>query len=129
MPTAIATREYCLGSVTQIPLGEGRAFVVAGRRIAVFRTRTGGVYATQADCPHRSGPLADGLLGGDVLVCPLHAWKFDLRTGEALFGSCGLTTYPVRVSQTGELFLMVDGERHRCQDNLKALEDPGGVIF
>ncbi len=63
----------------------------------MFHTRGGDVYAVQAECPHRGGPLADGLVGGTTLICPLHAWKFDLTTGQALFGDCGLKTYPVRV--------------------------------
>ena len=82
-----------------------------GRRIAVFHTRAGEVFATQAECPHRVGPLADGLLGGTTLVCPLHAWKFDLRTGQALYGDCDLTTYPVRLSAAGEILLTLDSER------------------
>ena len=98
--------EYALGPLDQIPLGEGREFNVAGNVIAVFRLRRGaGVYATQATCPHRNGPLIDGLVGGMTVVCPFHAWKFDLRTGEAIMGSCGITTYPVRITESGDLVL------------------------
>lgn len=111
MITDIFSRlEVSLGPLGQIPPGEGRNFEVQGRRIAVFHTRNGEVFATQAECPHRVGPLADGLLGGTTLVCPLHAWKFDLRTGEALYGNCDLTTYPVRLSDTGEIFLTLHPE-------------------
>ena len=71
----------------------------------MFRTPDGrSVYAVQAECPHSGGPLADGLVGGTTLICPLHAWKFDLSTGEALFGDCGLKTYPVRVDESGRSF-------------------------
>jgi nitrite reductase (NADH) small subunit len=103
-PVAVTT-EYLLGPQEQIPLGEGRDFEIEGRLITVFRLRDGGVYATQATCPHRKGPLADGLIGGTTIVCPFHAWKFDLRSGEALFGTCGIATYPVRLSETGALLL------------------------
>lgn len=89
--------ETKLGPVAAIPPGEGRVFSVNGEKIAVFHTRGGGIYAVQAECPHRGGPLADGLVGGTTLICPLHAWKFDLTTGQALFGECGLKTFPVRV--------------------------------
>lgn len=101
-------REYDLGSVAQLPLGEGRAFQVGEHQIAVFRTRGGSIYATQAHCPHRGGPLIDGLIGGTILSCPLHAWKFDLRTGEALFGTQGIKTYPVHLTQAGEIVLILD---------------------
>jgi nitrite reductase (NADH) small subunit len=80
-----------------IPMGEGRTFVLGGVRIAIFHTRDGSVFATQADCPHKNGPLADGLTGNGVVVCPLHSWKFDLKTGTALFGDCGIKTYPARI--------------------------------
>lgn len=99
--------EQKLGSLSVIPPGEGRVFSVAGQKIAVFRTRAGGVYATQADCPHRGGPLEVGLLGGTTLICPLHSWKFDLVTGEALFGECGLKTYPVRVDDSDQILLQI----------------------
>ena len=61
---------YSLGPIHHIPPGEGRNFKLGDRKVAVFRTRDGGVFATQASCPHRAGPLADGLLGGHSLVCP-----------------------------------------------------------
>jgi len=95
--------ETTLGPLDGIPLGEGRTFEVGGERIAVFRARTGQIFAVQAECPHKSGPLADGLLGGTTLICPLHSWKFDLCSGEALMGECGLRTYPVRANECGEI--------------------------
>jgi nitrite reductase (NADH) small subunit len=76
----------------------------------VFRTRSGEVFGVQAECPHRGGPLADGLTGGSTLVCPLHAWKFDLTTGAALNGTCTLTTFPARVDETGQIVLSVPTE-------------------
>ena len=100
--------EFDLGLLSAIPPGEGRNVEVSGRRIAIFHTRGGGVYAVQAQCPHRGGPLADGLVGGTTLICPLHAWKFDLATGVALFGDCGLQTFSVRVDEGGRIQLTVD---------------------
>ncbi len=67
-------REFILGSAGEIPLGEGRNFEVAGEKIAVLRNRAGEVFAVQAACPHKGGPLADGLVGGSTLICPLHSW-------------------------------------------------------
>ena len=87
-----------LGPIDRIPLGEGREFEIAGIAIAVFRSRSGEVYASQAACPHRHAPLADGLLGGSELICPFHGWRFDLATGEPRSaGACAIRTYPVRV--------------------------------
>jgi nitrite reductase (NADH) small subunit len=98
--------EIRLGPVAAIPLGEGRTYAVNGENIAVFRTRGGAVYAVQAACPHKGGPLADGLVGGTTLICPLHGWKFDLSTGQALFGDCGVKTFPVRVDEAEQVVLL-----------------------
>jgi nitrite reductase (NADH) small subunit len=94
-----------LGELAQIPEGEGRNFEVAGRRVAVFRARDGRVFATQAECPHRKGPLADGLLGGHTLVCPLHEWRFDLATGASENGACSLDVYCLRLEPDGTMVL------------------------
>jgi nitrite reductase (NADH) small subunit len=95
--------EITLGPVSAIPEGEGRTFDTGRCHIAVFRSRDGSVFATQAECPHKAGPLADGLLGGSTLICPLHAWKFDLTTGKGHGDACDLKTYPVRLSATGQI--------------------------
>ncbi len=89
---------YNLGPVTQIPPGEGRSFLVGDIDVAVFRTREGKLYATQARCPHRGGPLADGLTDGATVVCPLHDRIFSLASGEGIGNECSITIYPVIVS-------------------------------
>ena len=91
--------DYVIGAIDQIPVGEGRNFQVADTRMAIFRTHAGDVFATQPDCPHLAGPLADGLMGGAVIVCPLHDRHFDLRTGDG--PDCRLVTYPVSVNGAG----------------------------
>ena len=99
--------EIALGPVIQIPPGEGRVFSVGSLEIAVFHTRAGQIYAVQAECPHRQGPLADGLLGGTTVICPFHARKFDLATGIGQQGDCNLQTYPVRLDSDGRVWLTV----------------------
>jgi nitrite reductase (NADH) small subunit len=97
--------ERAIAHVSEVPPGEGRNFDVRGLMITIFRTRTGEVFATQPRCPHRQGPLADGLLGGTLLVCPLHDLTFDLRTGLSVAGDCRLRTYPVRAADDGRIML------------------------
>jgi len=95
---------YRLGSIEQIPLGEGRQFTIDDRTIAVFRTRSGEVRAVQATCPHRGGPLADGIIGSDQVVCPLHGFKFDLACGMPIGNACQpLQTFDVWTTAAGEL--------------------------
>jgi nitrite reductase (NADH) small subunit len=99
-----------LGPIGRIPLGEGREYQVAGELIAVVRERQGRLYAVQAQCPHRAGPLADGIIGGGKVICPLHAFKFDLVTGQALGHELGhecasLKTYSVELNDRDEILL------------------------
>lgn len=89
-------KTYPLGPLSQIPAGEGRVFVVAGRKIAVFHDRSGQLYATQAECPHAQGPLADGLLGSGKLICPLHERIFDLASGNSLNSDCSLKVFTIQ---------------------------------
>lgn len=107
------TTEHNLGSLVQIPLGEGKEFVIAGQRITIFRPRNGGLYATQAQCPHRQGPLAEGIIGGTTVICPYHAWKFDVSTGLGLPTNPGegcLKTYPVRLADDDSIWLTLGDE-------------------
>jgi nitrite reductase (NADH) small subunit len=101
------TVEKAIGRLTQIPAGEGRTFNVDGERLAVFHTRAGGIFALQADCPHRIGPLADGLTGGTTVVCPLHERAFDLRTGAGIGHQDCVKSYPVRMDADGSLLVMI----------------------
>jgi len=96
-----------LGPVGDIPLGEGRAYVVDGEPVAVFRLRDGSVRALSAICPHRGGPLADGQIDRNVVVCPLHLNSFDLATGCSLSGQPDLTVYPVAVDAEGQIVMEV----------------------
>ena len=85
-----------IGSIDQIPVGEGRTFAVEGEQIAVFRLRDGALRAVDAVCPHKGGPLADGLADDVVVVCPLHGHTFDLSTGcEASGKEMSVQSYPV----------------------------------
>ena len=105
-PTLIPRVFVNLGSLERIPLGEGREFIVDGEEVVVFRTREGNVHALQAKCPHRNGPLADGLIGDGKVICPFHAYKFELSTGQPLGNDCAaLQTYNVEISEHGDILL------------------------
>ena len=81
-----------------VPLGLGRAFEVGGKLIAVFKARDGKVFAVDGLCPHKGGPLADGMVVGHQVVCPLHAFRFEVDTGACdQSGVCAIVAYPVEV--------------------------------
>lgn len=69
-----------VAKTSDLPVGRARAVTVEGRTIALYHTATG-FYATDNTCPHRGGPLAEGDLIGDEIVCPWHLWGFDVATG------------------------------------------------
>ncbi len=79
-PGLAAAGFHDVGSAADVPLLEGRRATVAGRRVAIFRLPTG-FAATDAACPHRGGPLSDGLVADGCVTCPLHNWRLDLTTG------------------------------------------------
>lgn len=99
-----------VGSLERIPFGEGRSYRIMGEEVAVFRPRGGGVFAVQATCPHKGGPLADGLVGLGVVVCPLHGSTFQLSTGAPVRNGCpALRTYPVEVTAAGDILITAEG--------------------
>lgn len=101
-----------IAACDHVPLREGRVVRVADREIALFNLGDRFLAVDNA-CPHRGGPLADGIVSGASVVCPLHAWKIDLATGrverpEAGGASC-LATYRVRV-EDGTILLAIPVE-------------------
>ena len=86
----------------------GRNFMAAERLIAAFRIRDGEMVATQAECPHRRGPLADGLIDARVIVGPLHDHMFSMVTGAGIGNDRAITVYPVRVSGGGQIVLTIE---------------------
>lgn len=80
---------------------------VSGKEVAIFNVESQ-LYATQANCTHRGGPLCEGALWGHTITCPWHGSEFDVRTGEVVTGPATepLVTYRVEV-QDG---LVVVGE-------------------
>ncbi|HXK59625.1 MAG TPA: nitrite reductase small subunit NirD [Acidobacteriota bacterium] len=66
--------------IEDVPQGEARVFRLEGHEIAVFNV-DGNYYALDNVCPHRGGPLGEGIICGSEVTCPWHAWSFDIRTG------------------------------------------------
>jgi nitrite reductase (NADH) small subunit len=77
--------------------------------IALFRTATDQVYAVVDRCPHKGGPLSQGIVAGETVTCPLHSWNIALATGEACAPDVGcVRKYPARV-EAGEVWLSLEG--------------------
>lgn len=81
----------------EIPEGHGRVFEVNGKQVAVFRSGAG-FYAIDNTCKHQGGPLGEGELDGNVVVCPWHGWTYDITTGVSPDDpDCKVDTYQVKV--------------------------------
>lgn len=80
-----------------IPAKEGRRVKIGENEIALFNLG-GDFLAVDNRCPHKEGPLADGIVAGKAVFCPLHNWKISLETGCALSGGTGqVKSYPVKL--------------------------------
>lgn len=101
------TALHILGPLEQVPVGEGRAFAVAGEQVAVFRLRDGTLRAVSAVCPHKGGPIADGTIDQSVVVCPLHQHSFELATGCSTTGARPLRSYAVSTDSGGNIVLQL----------------------
>ena len=89
---------YDVGAVTDVPLRGARRVPTPAGDVAVFRTGDGRIFALKDSCPHKQGPLSQGIVHGHSVSCPLHNWNIALATGEAQGADKGCTpTVPVRV--------------------------------
>ena len=89
-----------IGPLVNIPRQGARrlCFGHQGRPIAIFRTAEDGVFALIDECPHKRGPLSEGIVSGDTVACPLHNWVIGLNDGAALAPDEGGTeSLPVRI--------------------------------
>lgn len=78
-----------LCTLDEIPRLGSRVVKSPGGDIAVFRTADDEIFALRDRCPHKGGPLSQGLVAGKVVTCPLHSWKIQLESGAALAPDIG----------------------------------------
>lgn len=94
-----------IGSITDIPRRGARCVETPLGKIAVFRTVEDRVFAIEDHCPHKGGPLSQGIVHGAAVTCPLHNWVISLETGKALGADEGsVRTIPVKVE--GEMLFI-----------------------
>ena len=87
-----------IGALDAIPARGARVVKTALGCVAVFRTGADEIFALDNACPHKAGPLAEGIVHGRKVTCPLHNWVISLETGEAQGADEGqVATYPARV--------------------------------
>jgi|UniRef100_Q11IC7 nitrite reductase (NADH) small subunit len=89
---------FAIGKLEDIPLRGARCVETGNTKIAVFRTADNRIFALEDKCPHRGGPLSQGIVHDGCVTCPLHNWVISLETGFAQGADEGATApFPVRL--------------------------------
>lgn len=95
-----------VAEAADIKEGEGKPINAHGHDIALFNV-DGKFYAVQNNCPHRQGPLGEGMLDGDVVTCPWHGWRFNVQTGKCSnVPTVSIKTYEVKI-EAGDIYVNV----------------------
>ena len=93
--------------IAELPAGQCREALVAGKAVALFNV-DGRVYALSNTCIHRGGPLGQGSLSGSSVMCPWHAWTYDVTTGESTVNpDLKVDRYEVKV-EDGQVLVRLD---------------------
>ena len=99
---------HSIGNISDIPLRGARCVKTPQGKIAVFRTAENEVFAIEDHCPHKGGPLSQGIVHARAVTCPLHNWVISLETGKALGADEGeVRTIAVR-NENGALSIALE---------------------
>jgi nitrite reductase (NADH) small subunit len=105
MSAVLSEKWVEVGNLNEIPRLGSRVVRTATEEIAIFRAADDSVFALSNRCPHKQGPLSEGILHGHRVTCPLHNWVIDLATGKAKGADEGrVATVPLRC-EGGRLLL------------------------
>ncbi|WP_335963881.1 nitrite reductase small subunit NirD [Halalkalibacter kiskunsagensis] len=89
-----------VAKLSDLSVGVGQRVNVAGEEIALFKLKDGTVRAIQNSCPHKQGPLSEGIVSGEHVFCPLHDWKINMKDGKVQAPDVGcVKKYNVEVEE------------------------------
>ena len=92
-------------ALEEVPMLGSRVVEAGELELALFRTAGDMIFAIKNACPHKGGPLSEGIVHGTSVTCPLHNWKIDLASGEALGPDQGCAnTFPVKI-KNGQIYI------------------------
>lgn len=109
-----------IGAIDDIPRLGSRVVRTSAGDIAVFRTATDKVFALTDRCPHKGGPLSQGIVFGEHVACPLHNWVIELESGEAVVPDKGCTRHHEIRLENGKVFLKLRGNVVKLADYAEA---------
>jgi nitrite reductase (NADH) small subunit len=115
---AAAANWIAVGVLDDIPRLGARRVMWGETSIGVFRTADDKVYALEDKCPHRDGPLSQGIVHDSCVTCPLHNWVICLETGEAQGADEGaVRVFRVKIDAAGAVLLCADDLKPRRADS------------
>ncbi|MBI4451792.1 non-heme iron oxygenase ferredoxin subunit [Candidatus Woesearchaeota archaeon] len=96
-----------VASILDLKPGENKVVEVNGEQVGLFNV-DGEFYAISNTCAHRGGPLGEGYLEGDIVTCPWHGWRFNVKTGNnAIMPGVRVPSYQVKV-EGSDVFVSID---------------------
>ena len=109
-PDLADSQWYQVCGYSDLTEGRGRAIEIDGRMIAFFLLE-GSVYAIDSRCTHAGAPLAFGWLVGDDVICPLHRWKFNVKTGQCRTDKTRpIGTYPTKIDDLDQVWVKLTNQ-------------------
>ena len=100
-----------VGKIEEIPKQGARVVETTEGDIGIFRTLEDEIFALRDRCPHKNGPLSQGIVHGKRVTCPLHNWNIELESGEVVAPDEGCAaSFPVKV-EAGVVFLSLEASK------------------
>ncbi|SFJ80942.1 nitrite reductase (NADH) small subunit [Halobacillus dabanensis] len=97
-----------IGNYSELPERLGKTVIIADKEIAVFKLASGKIRAIENRCPHKGGVLAEGMISGEHVFCPMHNWKISVNDGQAQAPDEGcVDTYDVEI-KNGFVYVLVN---------------------
>jgi nitrite reductase (NADH) small subunit len=94
-----------VGAVEDVPVRGSRIVRAPDGDIAIFKAADGAVFALRDKCPHKGGPLSQGIVHGRSVTCPLHNWVINLESGEAMGADHGCSNVIPIIVQDGRILM------------------------
>lgn len=97
-----------VGKTTDLPEKLGKTITIGTKEIAIFKLESGKIRAIENRCPHKGGVLAEGIVSGDYVFCPMHDWKISVCDGKVQAPDEGcVKTYPIEIIND-EVFILIN---------------------
>ena len=100
-------RSVFIGEVAELPRKLGKTVTIGSKEIAVFKLENGEIRAIENRCPHKGGVLAEGILSGDYVFCPMHDWRISVKDGKVQAPDVGcVQSYTVEI-KGDQVYLLI----------------------